>query len=330
MKKISQTGFETAILFITFNRYETTLEVFSEIKKVKPTKLYIASDGPRENNTNDKIIIQKIRSYFETNIDWECNLNLLYNEYNLGCKLGVVKAIDWFFENEEKGIILEDDVLPSEDFFTFMSFGLERYKDDSRVMMITGTNYLSDSTSKNPYFFSEHFIIWGWATWRRAWNLYDTNMTLWGKLNKEIKTHIRFKQNKPIAMDFISKFDYITYSEIDTWDIQWGFCCIINSAFCLTPKVNLISNIGEIGTHSNKVTDSHYLKIQSFKDYEYYSFIPPLFTPNYDYDLRLHKLKNYKYYPIRLIKSVLKISGLYTPLKKLKIEIQNITKFGKK
>lgn len=328
--EINQTKFETAILFITFNRYETTLEVFTEIKKVKPTKLYIASDGPRENNANDKIIIPKIRSFLETNIDWECNLYLLFSEHNLGCKLGVVKAIDWFFENEEKGIILEDDVLPNEDFFAFMSFGLERYKDDSRVMMITGTNYLSDSSSKDPYFFSEHFIIWGWATWRRAWKLYDVKTSLWKDYKTEIKSHIQYKQNKPIAMDFISKFDYITYSEIDTWDIQWGFCCLINSGFCLTPKVNLVSNIGVTGTHSDKLTDSHFLKTHSFRENEYVFFSPSLCIPNYNYDLRLHKLKNYKHYPISILKNILKSIIIYIPLKKLKQKIQKVRTSKKK
>ena len=170
---------ETAVLFLIFNRPENTDKVFKKIKNVKPKKLYIAADGPRENNINDKVNCLKAREVINK-IDWNGEVKTLFRDKNLGCKLAVSSAIDWFFENEEMGIILEDDCLPDPSFFYFCQELLQKYKDDKRVMMISGFNYLLNSLEiRESYFFSNYYPIWGWATWRRAWKLYDNEMKNW-------------------------------------------------------------------------------------------------------------------------------------------------------
>ncbi|MEM4605436.1 MAG: hypothetical protein QW103_00140 [Candidatus Pacearchaeota archaeon] len=264
MKNTRKFKLTTPVLFLIFNRIETTKKVFAEIRKARPTKLYIAADGPR--NEEEKKKTDAVRKYVLENIDWPCKVKTLLRDKNLGCKYAVSSAITWFFENEERGIILEDDCLPSQSFFRFCQELLERYKDDERVMQISGTNIERISKIKEDYFFTPCFNAWGWATWRRAWKNYDVEMKEWKK--------IRFSKNfLEIVKDysFLDKIKswrlyQLTYAKkIDTWDYQWIFCCLINNALCIIPKKNLITNIGfKKGTH----TTNYIEKEKSLKRFE--------------------------------------------------------------
>ena len=111
--------FNTAILFLVFNRPETTSKVFSAIRSIKPSRLYLASDGPRENKEGEKEKVNSVRKIV-TDVDWQCDVKTLFREKNLGCGKGVSEAISWFFQNEKEGIILEDDDLPHKDFLYFV------------------------------------------------------------------------------------------------------------------------------------------------------------------------------------------------------------------
>lgn len=239
----------TAILFLIFNRPEITQRVFEQIRIARPARLYIACDGPRNDQLLDVLQVKKTREVVK-NIDWPCKVLHLYRQSNLGCKVAVRSAIDWFFESEEEGIILEDDCLPASDFFTFCAKMLKKYRHAQRVMMISGTNYLSLSTyTDKSYFFSEYFAIWGWATWKRAWQKYESNMASWpvrrasGFMAKKYSE--KFQQRY-----FTHLFDQVYTGNIDTWDIQWFYTCLKNSGVALVPSVNLISNIGRVGTHT--------------------------------------------------------------------------------
>ena len=120
----------TAVLFLVFNRLKTTKQVFKAIRKAKPPRLYIAADGARIDQKDESKKVIEVREYISSNIDWECEVKTLFRERNHGCKLAVSEAIDWFFENEEMGIILEDDCLPSQSFFWFCEELLEKFKND--------------------------------------------------------------------------------------------------------------------------------------------------------------------------------------------------------
>ncbi len=285
--KINYNVFSTPILFLVFNRPENTRIVFNEIKKIKPLKLYIAADGPRQDNENDKINCQEVRKIIEQQIDWDCEVKKLYRDENLGCKRAVSSAINWFFNNEEYGIILEDDCVPSQSFFYFCEELLERYKDDTRIMMISGMNYNDDRLSKIPesYFFSNYYTVWGWATWKRAWNLYDISMSKWREI-RDSGIIDRLYRNQ-ILIDFVKSMLQEAYeNKINTWDIQWFYSCLINNGLAAMPKVNLVTNIGAEGTHANTKTNIHYLPIKSL---DYTNLIhPKIILANKSYDILLY------------------------------------------
>jgi len=130
----------TAVLFLVFNRLDTTTQVFEEIRKAQPPRLYVASDGPRDSRENEQTVVDEVRDFILANIDWPCEIHRLFRDKNLGCKTAVSSAIDWFFEHEESGIILEDDCLPDPSFFRFCEEMLVKYDTDERIMHVTGIN----------------------------------------------------------------------------------------------------------------------------------------------------------------------------------------------
>jgi hypothetical protein len=235
--------FNTPILLIAFNRPETTKIVFDSIKKIKPNKLYIAIDGPRNEHPEDKNKINNVKNIFK-DIPWECDLFFLIREQNKGCKHSVSEAIDWFFKSEDFGIILEDDCLPTEDFFIYCSDLLQKYKNENQILMITGDNFQDGiSRGDSSYYFSKLTHVWGWATWKRAWEKYDVNMSFWPKFktSKEFKNIFHLYMAKKY---FTSIFDSVYNGRIDTWDYQWTACVWYNNGLCITPNKNLVKNIG--------------------------------------------------------------------------------------
>jgi len=307
------------VLFIVFNRPNETFQVFEAIKLYKPVKLYIAGDGPRKNKKSDIQLCEQTRNILKF-IDWECEIKTLFRNENIGCKFNVSNAIDWFFENEEDGIILEDDVVPNIDFFNFCEYCLNKYAEDDRIMMITGTNYLSNEHLNSTYFYSKYYSIWGWATWKRAWKNYDVKMQKWN--DPKIKLDIKYMFNgNYIWRHFKYTFDALNSYNINTWDIQWVFTCIINNGYCITPKVNLVSNIGVCGTHSNKISDSNFL-LKFTLDVSCDFIAPETFLVNSSYDGAIHKknskISNRKY----LLISILKHLKLFNFLKVVKNKLK--------
>lgn len=235
--------FETPILFLIFNRPDQTTQVFEIIKELKPRYLYIAADGPRRDNENDRNKCAKVKSIVN-NIDWPCQVKRLYREENLGCKLAVSQSITWFFEHVEEGIILEDDIVPNPSFFSFCASMLERYKNDQRVMHIAGFNLLGTWRDQiQSYHFSYFGTIWGWATWRRSWKFYDVSIKKWSDPNTQKKIlHTYFPQE--LREDKKLLYDKLYREEIDTWDYQWTFCRLLHEGLSIVPAKNLILNIG--------------------------------------------------------------------------------------
>lgn len=249
--KSPTTQCDTPILFIIFNRPDYANKVFDAIKKAQPTKLFIAADGPRPHKPQDQELCKQTRAIVNL-IDWECEIKTLFQNKNLGCGKGVSSAIDWFFDHVEQGIILEDDCVPHESFFPFCTELLEKYKNDEAIMMISGTSYLfNKETSVPSYFFSRYFAIWGWATWKRAWKKFDFNIPDW-RIKKHPLSLFKIFKNIQITKFWTNYFDQIKQKKIDTWDIQWCYTCIFNNGLAITPLHNLISNIGNEGTHANE------------------------------------------------------------------------------
>jgi len=234
---------KTPILFIIFNRPETTQKVFEAIRKYKPSKLFVAADGPRESKPGEKERCGEARKITEK-IDWPCDVKRLYREKNLGCKMAVSGAITWFFKNVEEGIILEDDCLPNRSFFDFCGKMLNLYRNDTKVMCISGDNFLPKSMqNKNGYYFSKYVHIWGWATWRRVWKNYDVDMESWPKVKKTGLLNTYFENFLEKAY-WQTLFDATYQSKVDTWDYQLVYHIWKNSGISVVPGKNLISNIG--------------------------------------------------------------------------------------
>lgn len=236
--------FQTPILLLVFNRPEISNKVFNEIRKIKPTKLFIAADGPR--NASDKILCEETLNIIKL-IDWDCELKTLIRSENMGCGRAVNEGISWFFNHVDEGIILEDDCFPLDSFFEFCEKMLEKYRDNGKVMHISGSNFqmgITRGLANETYYYSRYPLIWGWATWKRAWRYY--NFELPNFLDKSVR-------------EMGSFFIYATYkvnsSQINTWDIQWSYCVYKNKGICITPNVNLIKNLGfgEDSTHTNKI-----------------------------------------------------------------------------
>ncbi len=247
---------KTPVLFLIFNRLDTTKQVFQKICRVRPIRLYIASDGPKTSNPHENEKVKAVRDYVINNIDWECDVKTLFREKNLGCKYAVSSAISWFFRNEEMGIILEDDCLPSISFFKFCDELLEKYKDDLRIWHISGNNFGHKwrREIKHSYFFGGIYgSIWGWATWRSRWEKYDVEMKSFDKLKMYLP---QCYDRSSAVLQRIKDFERVREG-LDTWDYQWAYTRWINNGLTIIPKVNLVKNIGfgEGATHTKSKED---------------------------------------------------------------------------
>lgn len=245
--------FSTPILFIVFNRPDVTARVFAEIRKLKPRQLFIAADGPRSNRLDDVNNCATVRGIIEEGVDWECDVKKLFFETNHGCGQTPFLAIDWFFKNVEEGIILEDDCLPQPSFFGFCQELLEKYRNESKIMMISGDNFQNGNIrGEYPYYFSHHCHTWGWASWRRSWKYFNFDMDTFPVFLD--KSKIRNVWTRKIDQKYwldIFKKAYRNPNK-DFWDYQWTFAIWNNDGIACSPNVNLVSNIGfgEIATHT--------------------------------------------------------------------------------
>jgi hypothetical protein len=282
--------FETPILFLIFNRPDTTQKVFNQIKLIKPKYLFIAADGPRLKIEDEYEKCLEARSIIHQ-IDWDCEVKTLFQESNLGCGLAISSAINWFFINVEEGIILEDDCLPHIDFFNFCRKLLNNYRANSQIMQINGFNPFGSYISSNKCFTTIYPRIWGWATWKNRWQNYSYKMNNWpsyisnktqylsryGFIERHIRHHIWKKTKNSLVVDNFAS----------TWDYQWNFTIMMNNGLCIQPESNLIKNIGfSSGTHYSS-NENRYSSVQ------YGHLIQPILfdeTLQKSFDRKIHKL----------------------------------------
>lgn len=272
---------KTPILFLIFNRPEPTQRVFEEIRKARPEKLFVAADGPRTNYSDDIDRCKEARM-ISLKIDWPCEVKTLFRDNNLGCKIAVSSAIDWFFENVEAGIILEDDCLPDPSFFPFCEELLGRYRDNESVMMVSGFNAGGSSSAGDSYLFSKYAAIWGWASWRRAWKHYDVSTKSWADAGVRDRIKMRIG-DKQVWRSKQWTYDQLYAGTKDTWDYQWEYAILLNSGLSVVPGVNLIENIG-VGSQATHTTldQNHALPQRSSMDRPLQH--PPQIAANPEYD----------------------------------------------
>jgi hypothetical protein len=235
---------KTPVALIIFNRPEVTRRVFSEIRRARPQKLLVIADGPRADHPADAEKCAATRAVIDR-VDWECDILTNYSEVNLGCKMRPASGLSWVFEMVEEAIILEDDCLPHPSFFPFCEELLARYRDDERVMMISGTNLLGEwKTDNQSYHHSLWGASWGWASWRRAWRFFDHEIKLWPRIREMGFLQNLFSDHR-ISQHWDDIFQAVyTGALTSAWDYQWLLACWMQHGLRIFPEVNLISNIG--------------------------------------------------------------------------------------
>ncbi|MCB7070216.1 glycosyltransferase family 2 protein [Caldibacillus sp. 210928-DFI.2.22] len=291
---------DVPVALIFFTRPETLREVFKKVRKARPSKLFLIQDGERNANEQDKIKIQQCREIVN-DIDWECEVFKNYSDVNLGCGTRPYTGISWVFEHVDRAIILEDDCIPADSFFLFCKEMLERYKDDSRIGIISGLNYFKEyDFGGYSYGFVKSGAIWGWATWKDRWEKYEYD------LKKIDEIYIRNNILLDITPKFAAKRKLKTWDNArkelkqkkvtSYWDYQWGFIRHANSWLSIVPKYNQITNIG-IGTGSTHSGNNIKLlpkKIANFFFMDVKELEQPLKHPDFVLPDRLYDAKYYK------------------------------------
>lgn len=243
------------VIFIIYNRPGFTKLSFDSIRAYKPDRLYIIADGPK--NEQDNILCQKAREVIKT-VDWDCEINKNFAEENMGCGKRVSSGITWAFNTCDRAIILEDDCIPNLSFFRFCEELLQYYNEDHRIGMVSGNSIIDPNKLNYSYYFSNFFHIWGWATWKRAWDNFDLSINKWPTLKK---TDLIL--NKVRSTFYADKwneiFDRVYKGDIDTWAYPLVLKFWENNHLSIVPKYNLVSNIGftNSATHTNNPKDKN-------------------------------------------------------------------------
>jgi hypothetical protein len=252
---------KSPVLFIAFNRPKTTEIAFHRIREIQPSKLYVAIDGPRKDKSNDIELCKQVAEITKR-VDWNSNVNYLIREENLGCRDAVVSAISWVLSQEDRVIIIEDDVVPEIAFFEFADDLLELYKDNEKIGMISGNNNTPIENSDGDYFFSKYAHIWGWATWQRVWNKFDVSSpemknAIKGNNLKKLVKHT--DEAKYFKWFFTYWYKKMVKKEANAWGPFFFFFIFSKDFYSIVPTFNLVKNIGTEGLHTNKQSNHHYL-----------------------------------------------------------------------
>jgi hypothetical protein len=297
---------EVPILFVAFNRPDTTKIVFQNIREAKPSKIYLALDGPRQNIKGELQLVEKVKSIIQ-NVDWPCEKHFKFNARNKGAEITISSAISWVLEKEEYVIIIEDDIIAPLSFLKFAEEMLIKYKDDERIGLVSGCNFTPMLKYNEPdYFFSKYGHISGWATWKRVWKYYNLNTVI--KNEHLSDTYLKTFCYSNAEVNYYKK-KFLTLKENgignSTWDNIANYIFWTHHFLCIVPRVNLTSNIGIYGLHSKGKTKHHYRAFDKeflIKNY------PLEVTPNVKYDL--YHFNNYikpkKEFIFELIKKTLK------------------------
>ena len=255
--------FKTPILILVYNRSKNLNKLINLLRKIRAKNIYVSFDGPKKNQTDiDKC--NNVKKNIE-NIDWKCNLYKNFLNTNNGCKLGVSKGLEWFFSKVDRGIIIEDDCKPSQDFFIFSEWALIKYKKKNKIGGITGNNFLKNKINiTETFYYSKYAHCWGWATWRRTWEKYDKDIKFWKRYKSSKSWNNYFSHN--IEKRYWEKiFNNVYNKMLDSWAYPWMLGIWKNNQLIITPKKNLVLNVGfsRDATHTN--SRFHNFQYKTFK-----------------------------------------------------------------
>ncbi len=231
------------VLILAFNRPNETRYLLEKLSIIKPSKIYISQDGPRKNIKRDINLCNEVKKILKE-VNWNCEVKYKINKNNLGCRISVSSAISWLFENEDVGIILEDDCIPSQSFFKFCQKMLNKYEKNNEIFVISGSNFQKNKfIGDGDYYFSKYAHCWGWATWKRAWYHYDDSMKFWNNF-KEKDIWKKIHKNNLERKYWERIFNNVKNKKIDSWAYVWLASVWNFNGITITPNINLISNIG--------------------------------------------------------------------------------------
>ncbi|MCS7297098.1 MAG: glycosyltransferase family 2 protein [Bacteroidia bacterium] len=232
------------VLLLVYNRLDTLQHVWEMLRRVKPRLLFISADGPKPNEP-DQIRTQAVRTFVQSHIDWPCEAYFHFIPENLGCRRAVAQGLSWFFSQVERGIVLEDDTLPHPSFFEFMSEMLERYADDDRIGMVSGTQLFPNHPALAPgWDFIRIGVIWGWGSWRRVWAKYELEPSWWARLRAEGFPEHRLSSLGPYARYLWEMTQRVMEGKIDTWDYHLSLLLLREGHLNVIPTQNLVRNLG--------------------------------------------------------------------------------------
>ena len=262
---------DLAVLCVFFIRPETFAQVFEQVRQARPSRLFLYQDGPREGRPEDAEKIARCRQIAEEGIDWDCQVYRNYQEKNVGVDPSMYNAITWMFSYVDKGAILEDDIVASQSFFPFCKELLDRYENDNRIFTIAGMNHLDVYGPENAdYFFSRRSAIWGWATWKRCVEMFDTEYSFLSDpyTIRLMKPQIQALEEK-IKLCRQHKESGIRYFETIIWNTK-----STQNMLDIVPVKNLTSNIGvgaggSHGAGSMEVVPRGLRQVYYKKTYEY-------------------------------------------------------------
>jgi hypothetical protein len=231
------------VALFLFNRPELTAQVYGRIRAARPQRLLVVADGPRAGCPGEGRRCEEAREIV-TSPDWPCEVQVNFASQNLGCRRRVSSGLDWVFQQCSEAIILEDDCVPCASFFDFCSAMLRRYRDDNRIVHISGGNFQDGRRRGSAsYYISRYPYTWGWASWRRAWQAYDVNISAWPAAYRERWLESIFDDPQE-AQYWEAIFDRLYRGQIDTWDYQWMFACWRQGGLSIVPNENLVTNVG--------------------------------------------------------------------------------------
>lgn len=229
----------TAVAVIFFNRLEPLKVLKQRLSELRPTKLYLISDGPRGVVVGEDEKVSRCRQ-FMTEIPWTCDVKRNFATENMGCTDRIFTGLNWVFEQEECAIIVEDDCLPELSFFDYAEKTLERYAFDKRVMSVCGSNPAAKSVPFSGQLgFSKYPMVWGWATWRRAWRLMDFDMKSVAGMDR-LKMLRAWLGSLRAALYWL----YVLSRKSPSWDYRWTFTCFKERGLNVLPDARLVDNVG--------------------------------------------------------------------------------------
>lgn len=238
---------ETAVLLIVFNRLDAVKQVFEAVRNARPKRLYVSADGPRSNREGENEKCAEVRNWIVSHVDWDCTLKTRFLEQNIGCGLGPSTAISWLFEYEDQGIIIEDDCVPNADFFEYATIMLEKYKENRDIMAVNSSNFQPSPVGNGSYYFSmQNGPFCAWATWKRAWQMFDYSMQKYSRKTIANALDRHYKVTKREKFWWLDIYDNLTkdYYNGSSWDFQFIFAIWANKGKSIVPNVNLSTNIG--------------------------------------------------------------------------------------